>query len=164
MSRSAPNFTPFRPPEPRRDAREAMDFLQSHDRVGSLLPTAARLAQLQQACERLQPGVFANCRVVQLNNGQLQIAVPNAALATRLRQQLPKLMTALREQGWPVEDIRLKVQVMPAQLPEPPRAPKRPLSHAALASFAALEKSLDAEPRNQSLRDALRALLQRRGA
>lgn len=162
MSRSAPNFTPFRPPKQRPDAREAMDFLQTHDQVGALLPTASRLAQLQSACEKLQPVAFAACRVVNMNNGQLQVAVPNAALATRLRQQLPRLLAGLREKGWPVEDIRLKVQVMPERLPAPPAPAKRPLPGSALQCFAALENSLDTDPRNEGLRNALRTLLQRR--
>ncbi len=162
MSRFPPNFTPFRRPESRPDAREAMDFLQATDKLSALLPTASRLAQLQQACERLQPQVFASSKVVHLDNGLLQIAVPNAALATRLRQQLPRLAASLREKGWPVEDIRLKVQVMPERLPAPPAPKKRELPNAALASFAALETSLDTDPRNEGLREALRSLLARR--
>lgn len=162
MSKSAPNFTPFRRPEQGQSAREAMDFVESDESLGGLLPTARRLAQLQQTCERLQPKVFASCRVINLDNGQLQIAVPNAALATRLRQQLPKLMTGLREKGWPIEDIRLKVQVMPALLPQPPRPAKQPMPPLALQSFAELQASLDKDPRNAPLREALQALLQRR--
>ncbi len=138
-----------------------MDFLQAHDRLGALLPTASRLAQLQTVCEILQPQAFAACRVVNVSNGQLQVAVPNAALATRLRQQLPRLLSGLRDKGWPVEEIRLKVQVMPERLPAPPAPKKRDLPRTALQSFAALETSLDTDPRNEGLRSALRALLQR---
>ena len=162
MSRFTPNFTPFRRPEARADAREAMDFLQSTEKLSALLPAASRLAQLQQACEHLQPLIFPSCRVVHLDKGLLQIAVPNAALATRLKQQLPRLAASLREKGWPVEEIRLKVQVMPERLPAPPAPKKRDLPNAALASFAALENSLDADPRNQGLREALHSLLARR--
>ncbi len=164
MSRFTPNFTPFRRPEARSNAREAMDFLQSADKLSTLLPTASRLAQLQQACESLQPLVFASCRVVHLDSGQLHVAVPNAALATRLKQQLPRLAASLREKGWPVEDIRLKVQVMPERLPPPPAPKKRELPDSALASFAELETSLDTDPRNEGLREALRSLLARRAS
>lgn len=164
MSRFPRNFTPFRRPEARADAREAMDFLQATEKLGALLPTASRLAQLQQACARLQPQVFAACHIVNLDQGLLQIAVPNAALATRLRQQLPRLATGLRENGWPVEDIRLKVQVMPERLPAPPAPKKRELPLSALASFSELENRLDGDPRNESLRGALRQLLARRAS
>lgn len=164
MSRFPSNFTPHRRPEARADARDAMDFLQSTDKLSALLPAASRLAQLQQACERLQPLVFASCRVLHLDNGQLQVAAPNAALATRLRQQSPRLAAALKENGWPVDDIRLKVQVMPERLPAPPAPRKRELPSAALASFAALETSLDTDPRNEGLREALRILLARRAS
>ena len=40
MSRFPNNFKPFRRPEARADAREAMDFLQSAEKLGALLPTA----------------------------------------------------------------------------------------------------------------------------
>ena len=60
MSRFPPNFTPFRRPQARTDAREAMDFLQSTEKLSGLLPTASRLAQLQQACENLQPLAFVH--------------------------------------------------------------------------------------------------------
>lgn len=164
MSRFPNNFKPFRRPEARSDAREAMDFLQSAEKLSAVLPTASRLAQLQQACARLQPQVFATCHVVNLDNGLLQIAVPNAALATRLRQQLPRLVAGLREEAWPVDDIRLKVQVMPARLPPPPTPAKRPLPPSALSSFSELESTLDTDPRNEALRDALRQLLARRAS
>ena len=164
MSRFTNNFKPFRRPEARADAREAMDFLQSAEKLGALLPTASRLAQLQQACARLQPQAFAACHVVTLDHGQLHIAVPNAALATRLRQQLPRLVAGLRDSGWSVDDIRLKVQVMPERLPVPPAPAKRPLPASALNSFADLESSLDSDPRNEALRDALRQLLARRAS
>ena len=80
MSRFHNNFKPFRRPEARADAREAMDFLQSAEKLGALLPAASRLAQLQQACARLQPQVFTACHVVNLDNGQLQIAHPLSQL------------------------------------------------------------------------------------
>jgi len=85
--------------------------------------------------------------------------VPNAALATRLRQMLPKLQEGLREKGWPVEGIRLKVQLLP---PEPVRPIHKPVTHDlprdAVSSFAALAASLEDSP----LKDALRHLVSRR--
>ncbi len=158
-----PNFIPARRPDQQPKTKGALDFLQSNDRLASLLPTLGQLANLQSDCERLLPTLFANCRVLQIREGALQVAVPNAALATRLKQVLPKLQDGLRQKGWPVDAVKLKVQLMPAV----PQAPQRPFRHKALSknavgAFAELEQTLDDNPRNAALRDALKALLSRR--
>ncbi|MCM0045483.1 MAG: DUF721 domain-containing protein [Burkholderiaceae bacterium] len=164
MAKSLPNFTPARRPSQKPAAKEAVEFLQGSDRLAGLLPEARRVGQLQAACERLLPTLFANCRALQIRDGQLQVAVPNAALATRLRQVLPKLQQGLREQGWPVEGIRLKVQLLPSE-PERPtrRVDARDLPVTAVDSFAQLAESLGQDPRNAALQQALAALVRRRG-
>lgn len=159
----APNFTPARRPDQRPTTRGALDFLQSNDRLASLLPTLTQIAGLQADCERQLPTLFVSCRVLQLREGALQVAVPNAALATRLKQVLPKLQDKLREKGWPVDSIRLKVQLMPA-VPVPAQRShvQRVLPRDAVGAFVELEQSLEDSPRNASLRDALKHLLGRR--
>jgi len=127
--------------------------------MAGLLPTLEKIASLQTDAERLLPGVFTACRILQLREGQLHIAVPNAALATRLRQMLPKLQAGLRDKGWSVEGIRVKVQMMSGEN----RVPERPAAQAILPSqavqaFAELAQSLEASP----LRDALQSLVRRR--
>jgi hypothetical protein len=157
------NFTPARRPEQRAATKGALDFLHSNERLAALLPTLSQLASLQSDCERQLPTLFASCRVLQLRDGALQVAVPNAALATRLKQVLPKLQDGLRQKGWPVEAVKLKVQLMPA-VPQPPQRPVRhkALSSEAAGAFAELEQTLEDSPRNAGLRDALKALLARR--
>ncbi len=161
--RNPPNFTPARRPEQQAQTKGALDFLQSNDRLAALLPTLSQLASLQSDCERLLPTLFASCRVLQLREGALQVAVPNAALATRLKQVLPKLQDGLRQKGWPVDAVKLKVQLMPAV----PASATRPVKHKVLprnaaGAFAELEQTLEDSPRNAGLRDALKALLSRR--
>lgn len=159
MAKNPPNFIPARRPGPRPGAKGAFEFLQSSDNLAGLLPAARRIGQLQAECERLLPTLFASCRALQIREGQLQVAVPNAALATRLRQMLPKLQDGLREKGWPVEGIKLKVQLLPS---EPQRPVHKPLGHElprdAVSSFAALAESMDDSP----LKDALQSLVARR--
>ena len=161
--RLSPNFTPARRPEQQPNTRGAVDFLQSNDRLAALLPTLSQLASLQSDCERLLPTLFASCRVLQLREGALQVAVPNAALATQVKQVLPKLQEGLRQKGWPVDAVKLKVQLMPAV----PESATRPVKHKVLprnaaGAFAELEQTLEDSPRNAGLRDALKALLSRR--
>ncbi len=127
--------------------------------MAGLLPTLEKMAALQVDAEQLLPGVFITCRVLQLSEGQLHIAVPNAALATRIRQILPKLQTGLRDKSWPVDAIRIKVQMMSGE----DRVPDRPAAQAtlpthAVQAFSGLAQSLEAGP----LRDALQSLVRRR--
>ncbi|MBS0307872.1 MAG: hypothetical protein JSS58_02770, partial [Proteobacteria bacterium] len=77
----------------------------------TLLPTVTRMAALQKSCETALPVLFESCSVVQYDADQLVLACPNAALASKLKQQLPKLQCDLIRQGWQVNAIRLKVQV-----------------------------------------------------
>jgi hypothetical protein len=159
MVRNPPNFTPARRPGQAPKTREVSEFLKSSDKLAELLPAAQRVGQLQADCERLLPTLFATCRALQVREGQLQVAVPNAALATRLRQVLPKLQSDLRAKGWAIEGIKLKVQPMPdePQRPSGKRADHE-LPRNAVTSFAALADSMEQSP----LRDALLALVSRR--
>ena len=159
MAKNPPNFTPARRPGQAPKTREVFEFLQSSDKLAALLPAARRVGQLQADCEQLLPTLFASCRALQVREGQLQVAVPNAALATRLRQVLPKLQEGLREKGWAVDGIKLKVQPMPA---EPQRSVKKSANHElprnAVNSFAELANTLEDSP----LKNALQALVSRR--
>lgn len=134
-----------------------MEFLRAHDKLAALMPLASRMAALQKDCATALPAMFAQCAVLQFEAGQLVIAVPNTALAARLKQQLPKFQDELLRRGWQVTAIRLKVQV--AKVPEKSRtSAKNPLSSNALTAFEKLNASLDDSPRNQSLKAALSAL------
>ncbi len=159
MVRNPPNFTPARRPGQAPKTRDVSEFLKSSDKLAELLPAAQRVGQLQADCERLLPTLFATCRALQVRDGQLQVAVPNAALATRLRQVLPKLQSDLRAKGWAIEGIKLKVQPMPdePQRPSGKRADHE-LPGGAVSSFAELANSLEDSP----LREALQALVARR--
>lgn len=163
--RNPPNFTPARRPDQQPNTKGALDFLQSNDRLAALLPTLSQLAHLQTDCERLLPTLFANCRVLQLREGALQVAVPNAALATRLKQVLPKLQDGLRHRGWSVELVKLKLQPL-RELPAETRylrtRPGPELSSTAISSFKALMNSLEESPANTSLSAAISKLLDRR--
>ena len=96
MAKHSPNFTPMRRSEQRTSSRELLEYLRSDDKLGSLLPTVEQVVQLQAACEQQLPSLFNSCQVMQLREGTLHISAPNAALATRLRQVLPKLQQGLR--------------------------------------------------------------------
>ncbi len=105
--------------------------------------------------------MFATCAVVLFEAGQLVLSTPNAALAAKLKQQLPKLQESLLQQGWQVSAIRLKVQV--AQKRERPVKITPPsLPPIATTAFAALGDALTDSPRNQALKAAIEAMVRRR--
>jgi hypothetical protein len=160
MSKFPSTFQPARKPGQAPTYRDASDFLRGNEKLAALLPTATRLAKLQQDCLTLMPGHFANCTVLQITDEELQIALPNAALATRIKQMLPKLHAGLREKGWQITGIKLKIRVIAPPLPPPSRELELPGS--ALASFAALDQSLEKHPRNGGLKEAIHKLLARR--
>ncbi|HYD80850.1 MAG TPA: DciA family protein [Paucimonas sp.] len=158
------NFIPH-PPRARSvpTATGAVDFLRSHDKMSVILPTLKRLAAIRKDCSALLPALFETCSVLHLAEGQLTLAAPNAALATRLKQQLPKLQDGLLQRGWQVNAIRIKVQVsQPAE--KPPTFRQRSLSKQALASFSSLADALEDTPRNQALKMAIAAMVKARQA
>jgi len=154
---------PPRRPGAKTAARTALgvtDFLQKNDKLGMLLPTLERLAALEKACAAALPAFFETCMVLHFEADQLVLGVPNAALASKLRQQLPKLQGILQKQGWQVNAIRLKVQV--GKIHEKSITSKQiALSNQALTAFAELEDTLESSPRNAGLKAALQTMLSR---
>jgi hypothetical protein len=139
----------------------AVDFLRSNDKIAPLLPTLRRNASLQRDCGTALPAMFDSCEVLQLADDQLTLSAPNAALASRLKQQLPKLQLFLQQRGWQINAIRIKVQVR--KVPEK-SITSRPsdLPGLALQAFDQLEQSLEKTPQNDALRAAIQHLLQKR--
>lgn len=153
------SFTPFKPkassPKP---AKDAVEFLRSHDKLAMLLPAVARMASLQKDCAAALPSMFAQCAVLQFEANQLVLSVPNAALAARLKQQLPKLQDTLLQRGLQVNAIRLKVQV--GKIPAKSTTSRKPVMPTqAVSAFAELDAALDDSPRNQTLKAALASMV-----
>lgn len=141
-------------------AQGVTDFLRAHDKLGMLLPAAARLAELQKACNAALPGLFDACFVLHFNAGELLIAAPNAAFAAKLRQQLPKLQNILTKQHWQVNAIRLKVQV--GKITEKSSTSKQlVMPERAIFAFTELDNALEATPRNACLKEALQTMMRR---
>ncbi|MGV3740938.1 MAG: DciA family protein [Burkholderiaceae bacterium] len=165
MRRSTSNF-PYQPgaSAPNKaasTAHGAVDFLRVHDRMAALLPAAARMAELQKECATLLPETFLACTVVQFEAGCLVFSAPNAALAAKLKQRLPKLQESLLQRGWQVNAIRVKVSVTPAPpMPAKPRQTKHLPGHA-LSALSELDRQLESSPRNAGLKAAVQAMLER---
>ena len=161
MTRPA-SFIPYHPGTSKaKTAKGAVDFLRAHDKLATLLPAAARLVKLQKDCATILPSQFAWCTPLAFENGQLTIAIPNAALAAKLKQQLPKLQDNLLKRGWQVIAIRLKVQVV-KEVVKPAKIPHPGLPAGAVTAFAQLENALEKTPQNSALKEALKNLVEKR--
>lgn len=145
-------------------AHGAVDFLRTHDRMATLLPAVTRLAELQKECSSLLPESFHVCTVVQFEAGCLVFSAPNAALAAKLKQRMPKLQEALSGRGWQVDVIRVKVSVSPSFAVQPAIRKEKHLPRPAMSALSELEQGLEASPRNAALKAAIQTMLQRHQA
>jgi hypothetical protein len=135
-------------------------FLTRNDKISPLLPTIRRNAKLQKECAAILASLFAQCEVLQLSEEQLTISTPNAAIASKLKQQLPKLQTQLQQRGWQINAIRIKVQVKRV-VEKPPLTKQLTLSGPAISAFGQLENALEDTPQNDALKAALNRLVMR---
>lgn len=143
------------------EASGIASYLRNNDKIAPLLPTIKRNASLQKDCGSILSPTFNSCGVLQLTEGQLTLATPNAALASKLKQQLPKLQANLQERGWQINAIRIKVQAT-RTVEKPSPVKQLVLSNPALRAFGELESALEQTPQNQDLRAALQRLIKRR--
>lgn len=134
-------------------------YLLSNDKISPLLPTIKRNATLQKECATALPAIFTSCQILQLAEEQLTLSAPNAALASKLKQQLPKLQSHLQQRGWQINAIRIKVQVSKT-IEKPPAIKQLVLSDKAVMAFGELENTLEDTPQNAALRAALSRLVQ----
>jgi hypothetical protein len=130
--------------------------------MAALLPALARLTALQNNCVAALPDMFASCAVLRYDSDELVVSAPNAALAAKLKQKLPKLQIALQQLGWKISAIRIKVQVA-HNLEKSMTSKQLLLPIRAVSALAELEAALPATPRNATLKAALAAMVSRHG-
>jgi hypothetical protein len=129
--------------------------------MAALLPTAMRMGRLQNDCAAILPAMFANCDVLSFQEGALVLAVPSSAVAARLKQQLPKLQSALQQRGWQVESTKLKVQVTRA-MPQQVEMRTLELPPTAVDAFEELGEALADTAQNATLIAAIKSLAAKR--
>ena len=107
----------------------------------------------------LDPKLASHTRVANARDGILVLQADSPAWAARLRQQVPTLITRLRETGetGPVEQIR--VTVRPADQTGPP--PARPMARLSSRSAAEIEAAAEAID-DRALGSALKRLARHR--
>lgn len=148
----------------RQPPPDALGWLNASQHGASLLATAQRLLALQQSAQQLLPEPLATaCRVLKWQEGNLLLGIPSAAHSAKLRQVVPRLVQGLQQQGWQVNEIRVKVQALrdPAGLYPPPKTPGPEVDATGLAAFAELQAAL---PEGDPVKEAVTRLLRRRQA
>ena len=116
--------------------------------ITSLLSTtqASGLRQLMQRCEQLRAlqrqlhqcldlNLMGHCRLVNLQGQSLILAVPSPAWATRMRYQLPTLLSCLQAQQGMRHIKEIQIRVHPANDHETPRQAPRPVSLSAQSAM-----------------------------
>ena len=168
MSSFTPKSFPFHiyGTRDRRTAFVATDFLRGDARLASLMPTALRMGNLQRDVKVILPPMYAGCEVLAMQDGVLGLAVPSSAVAAKLKQQLPKLQAGLQKKGWPVESVRIKIQVGRA-LAQQARADRQAggaltMPPTAVDAFEELGETLEDSPQNADLIAAIRRLAEKR--
>lgn len=136
----------------------ATEYLDLHENMSGMLQVARRLTEIEATCQSILPRHFSACSVLKLENGKLMIGVPNQSIAARIRQQIPYLQTELGRAGWPVDSIRLRVQLVQKRFSEIPAASKT-LSPRAYESLVDLYTKLDKTKQNDNLTSALGELI-----
>ncbi len=125
--------------------------MNNNSELRSLLDAAQALSALQQQFNDVSPPLFAqSTQVLGLHRGTLFVATKNGALAAKLRQLSPELVTKLQNKGCEVNGIRVKVQVSyatPAIKQDP-----RQLSRTAQQQLLELSEGLDDSPLKQALK------------
>ncbi|WP_426104019.1 DciA family protein [Massilia sp. TSP1-1-2] len=145
----------------RKTSLEVTAFLRQNDKMAALLPTAMRMASLQTDCAEALPPMFSNCDVLSFEQAQLVLATPSSAVAAKLKQQLPKLQTALHHKGWKIDGIKLKVQVTRSIAPVV-HTRQLVLPQTAISAFDELGDTLAPTSQNAGLIAALKAMAARR--
>ena len=141
-------------------ARKLDSFLsESSSPLCRLTAAAKRLSALSRLWESLAPtGMARSCRVGCLDGGVLTLYADNGAIASKLKQQLPSLLTKFQQRGGEITGIQVDVQVN-LPLTNSRTAKKSAISNQGLSSLKELEHELP----DSDLKVALTNLIQNQG-
>lgn len=144
---------------PKRSERNAqvLEWLGTDQHGAGVLETARQLMAAEALIVQVLPVAMArHIKVAQIDRQRMTISVPGAAHAARLRQIAPTLLKHMRDKGWNINEIILRVYAgMPDTEAKKTQRETRPLDAQALQAFAALRRNVRPGP----LADALERLL-----
>jgi hypothetical protein len=119
------------------------DVIANSGDLGSLVRQSKRLSGLQNRLfTALPPALATACRVASLKSGKLRVLASNPAVAAKLRQLVPRLMSHLQNQGFEVTGIQVDVQVKAHKIKDEQDFTKQPLAPEAIRKIEALAAQL----------------------
>jgi hypothetical protein len=131
-------------------------FLESNQSLLQLTQRAKQLAALQSHYQQIAPpSLVAASRVMQLHGQTLIVSADNGAVAAKLRQTGPEIVSAFAARGIEVTGIQIRVQVRIRATPTV--SPPRTVSKNARKELENLALNLSESP----LKNALRRLARR---
>jgi len=139
-------------------ARKLSDILGDTRELSSLAASAQHIAQLQRIyVEAVPPELSKSSHVSWARAGILTVVAGNGAVASKLKQVLPRVINRFRQRGFEFNSMRIEVQVTSASPPGRLNSPKQLSNRAIYAIEAALAKTPESP-----LKAALKRLAERR--
>jgi Dna[CI] antecedent, DciA len=126
-------------------------LLNSLPEIQSLTRELKCLADLRVALSKALPGHIATMtHVAMVKAGELILVVDNGAVAAKLNQLSPRILTAIGQLGYDITGIRVQVQV---RIPDKPLPEKQIyLGPEACSAINSLTERLDPSPLKSALK------------
>jgi hypothetical protein len=125
-----------------------------------LFDHVAALTAMQRVFSEIAPPRLAgHCALGGLSGGKLIIFARNGAIAAKLRQMTPSLLSKFQAKGYEVTAIRIAVQAHSTVYGDDARDGKRSMSEAGRESLRQLAMALPSSP----LKTSVESLLQKAG-
>src|SRR5271156_3558943 len=113
---------------------------------------ARSLDELQQAVLKAPPPALTqNCHIGALRGDILVLLADNGAVAAKLKQLTPRLLTSFRKQGFKATSIQIRVQVDRPWAPRTPATQQRKLSPKVIENLEKLAGELEDSPLKRAL-------------
>lgn len=134
-----------------------LDWLGHHPQGAQLMQTARELLAIQQSlATHLPPALQRQAKVARIDGQAITVMVPGPAHAARLRQMTSQAASHLRDAGWAIDTIVVRIDAsMGRNVTQKPLRETPPMNTQALQAFEALSHSLAPSP----LADAVSRLL-----
>ena len=133
-------------------ARKIDFYLNSSNSLRQLADEARRIAELQQVFLKIAPRPLSQaCCVKQLRAGTLVLLAENAAIAAKIKQLFPRLLTFYQKLGWQVTSIRIEVQVKETAPQPVAGGARRRLSIETIDNLERLAAGFEDSPLKQAL-------------
>ncbi len=129
----------------------------SHSPIHNTLKTATTFITIQQILQDILPQ-GSICHVVRFQEGELVVAVGNAAMASKLRQLVPSIAAHLHQQSYPITKLKIKVMASLAQPIEQQNTPTISTKQILQSCHQAYQTLLDTYP-DGPLAETLRKIL-----